>query len=507
MIVCAWLLPVRSSARGHTERNQAVVRMALVIGNNASPPNSPGVPHLRYADDDALATHLLLRQAGVDSRLLASFDRDTRALHRDSTPLGPPTRAQVHRALGELRLSVDREKRQGRRVEFLFYFSGHGDVSEGEGFVSLEDDAFTRSDLHALLRSVGADRNHVIVDACRSYFLVFDRGTLERERYTGVAPPERVPADLQDTGFVLSTSSARDSHEWARYQGGILSHQLRSALRGAADTNGDAQVSYRELSAFLRVANQAIANPQLRPDFTVRPSQGSGDEAILSWRERQPDLSIPKSDLGHFYVETRQGVRLLDAHPALDQPLSLWLGQRRPLFVRLADESLEYSLTDGSPTSLAGLEPSAPALQQRGARDLALADLFKLPFSRRDVAASVLQSPSGNRGRRVAPEERERDAIRSAAGWAVLASGLTAAALGIRVALVATNARGKDQLRASEANRQLDTVRAPLLVASGLTAAFGSVWMWLPAERARLPLASTHGVARTGFLVGLRRAF
>lgn len=49
----------------------AVARFAVVIGNN-QPETTQGAV-LRYADDDAVATHRLLVEAGVDSTLLPSL--------------------------------------------------------------------------------------------------------------------------------------------------------------------------------------------------------------------------------------------------------------------------------------------------------------------------------------------------------------------------------------------------------------------------------------------------
>jgi len=86
--------------------------------------------------------------------------------------------------------------------------------------------------------------------------------------------------------FILSTSSDRDSHEWERFQAGILSHELRSALRGAADANLDGVVTYRELGAFLVRANQAIVNRRYRPDFMVRPPSNEFRTELLAWKDR-----------------------------------------------------------------------------------------------------------------------------------------------------------------------------------------------------------------------------
>ncbi|HEU5074036.1 MAG TPA: caspase family protein, partial [Polyangiaceae bacterium] len=312
------LVTVTAPRPAHAE----VARFALVIGNNQAPAGSTST--LRYADDDAVAMHRLLVQAGVESRLLVRLDRDSRRLHGPIEATGTPRAADLERASLELTSAIARAKERGHSSELLIFYSGHGDIDGGEGFVMLEDQRLTRRRLFELLKASKATRNHVFVDACRSYFLVFDRGPGgQRRRYSGAPPEEGVPAQLANTGFVLSTSSDRESHEWERFQGGILSHELRSALRGAADTNLDGRIDYGELGAFLTIANRSIENPRFRPSFTVRAPAGNLQQSVLSWRGTAP-LSSSRNDLGHFYVETARGERILDAHPARGQVLRLW---------------------------------------------------------------------------------------------------------------------------------------------------------------------------------------
>ena len=124
-----------------------------------------------------------------------------------------------------------------------------------------------------------------------------------------------VPSRLANTGFVLSTSSDRDSHEWERYQAGILSHELRSALRGAADADRDGRITYAELGAFLVTANSNIENPTFRPDFTVRPPDRDLRREVLRWETSRPALRFGGAgavadaapSLGHVYVESARG--------------------------------------------------------------------------------------------------------------------------------------------------------------------------------------------------------
>ena len=209
-------------------------RFAIVIGQNAS--DRPQQPRLLYADDDAVATHRLLEQAGVTSVLLVSLDEDSQRLHPELKPAGPPTRDNLLSAFWNLKAQMEKVRSTGQEVEFLFVYSGHGNVEHGEGYIVLEQSRLTRSDLYQeILAESPANRNHVIVDACKSYYLAFEKGPGgERKPYTKHFVEGEGAKRTSNTGFLLSTSSGRDSHEWERFQSGVFSHEVRSALRGGA---------------------------------------------------------------------------------------------------------------------------------------------------------------------------------------------------------------------------------------------------------------------------------
>jgi hypothetical protein len=42
----------------------------------------------------------------------------------------------------------------GAQTEFMFFYSGHGDVEHGEGFVNLDGGRLTRSDLYERILAV-----------------------------------------------------------------------------------------------------------------------------------------------------------------------------------------------------------------------------------------------------------------------------------------------------------------------------------------------------------------
>ncbi len=454
----------------------AVRRFALIIGNNAGEAGAAG--SLRYADDDALAMHQLLREAGVESRLLARLDAATRGLHPEAVVDGAPTLAELKRNFAALVTNMQALRELGVPSELLLFYGGHGDVDRGEGYVVLEDGRLTRSLLFELLQSSPAINNHVFIDACKSYYVVFDRGPGGRRGPYSAASLAAIPAQLGNTGFVLSTSSDRESHEWERYQGGVLSHELRSALWGAADADLDGIITYAELGAFLTVANASIRNPMFRPEFTVHAPHRNLSQPLLSWNVSEAALEFGQGSWGHFYVETARGERLLDAHPSDGQPLRIWAPRERPLFVRQNDEAFETVISERAPTRVPPLS-TPPQLASRGALGLALEWLFDKPFG----AANVKDFREAS----AAPEllaatqvdhARQRDDLPLVAGTVALAAGAVGLTLnGIALGL-SLGAHDESQLDIQHRNARIKALNYSSVPFYGVAALAGATWAW-----------------------------
>lgn len=366
-----------------TPTASVVTRFAITIGNNRAEEGRS--PELRYADDDAAAMHELFLEAGVHSVLLAAFDADTARLHPRTIPDSRPTVEALERVFAE---QVQQMKVAAARgpVEWIFYFSGHGEVSHGEGHASLEDGPLTRTMIaEELLGRSPATTNHVIIDACKSYFLAYEKGPGGERRAFG-RPFATRSLHVPRTGYLLSTSSDRASHEWERLQSGIFSYEIRSALRGGADADGDGRLSYGEIGAFLGAANSAILSPMHRPDFVVVPPGGEASglsDPVLGWSTRS--VRVDQS-VGHLYVERVTGERLADVHLAPGLSVDLHLPIDRPLFVRAADESEERELT-AAYAELSSLKPHKSAVTSKGAQSLAFETLFAEPFGAAQVGA------------------------------------------------------------------------------------------------------------------------
>ena len=461
-------------------------RFAIVIGNNHS--NQPDTLDLRYADDDAIAMHELLRDAGVDSVLLVRPDADTRDRTGGSAPTaaGPPRWRDVVSHLAALEARIRAANAEGAATSLLVFYSGHGNVAHGEGFVELEDTRLTRTLLRrAVLAKTAARDVHLVVDACRSYFLAFEKGPGGKRR--AISSLVAGLGGRARTGYVLSTSSDRESHEWEQFQGGIFSHEVRSALRGAADADRDGSVSYAELGAFLSVANRGIRNARFRPDFVVRPPADLSDE-LLRWPATAEALLIDAPE-GHLYIEGPAGERVADVHPAADATPSIRLPAARPLFVKRQDDRREYTIERrGAVTRLSDLAGGRVRIASKGVLHMAFRRLFAVPFGAGEVNAYRTRWTAAEReGVPLAaevsapPPERASDpSFRAVAGVTAITAGVVAAGLGgwaIERSLAARDA--PDQVRRGEINQSVRDLRlgAGISLAVGLAA--GATWLLL----------------------------
>jgi hypothetical protein len=449
----------------------------LVVGYNNS--DDQAVEPLRYADDDAVKNAQLLRELGAELVLLTELDADSARLFSEIDAARPTLRA-IERALDELEQRIAASKARGRRTELMIFYSGHGDVKNNEGFIQIAGGRLHRSEFRKLISRTSADAVHVIVDACKSYFLVFDRGPGgTRTKVDLELSTEALPDHV---GLLLSTSAAQDSHEWEEFQAGIFSHEVRSALRGAADLDTDGHVSYEETAAFVFGANRAIANARYRPQFFVRAPK---NRALVELAGRGGARLVAGSGSGiatHLYVEDARGNRVLDFHPKQDQSLEILIPEERPLFVREVGRSIEYVGEAPGPILLASLEPRQTGVRARGAEHVAFASLFSLPFDRavlEEYRLSLIIAPPIEVARPI-------DWPRPALGWASLGF---AVAGGVLTGL-ALNDRGRadettPHLRRVELNERIDNYNTGSVVLyslAGTALASYLVWTFWPED-------------------------
>jgi hypothetical protein len=464
---------------------------ALIIGVNKSV--DADAPLLRYADDDAARYLDFFRALGARSYVLTRLDENTRRVHQQvAAEAEAPVMAEFEKAIQALASDIGQARQRNVKTALYFVYAGHGNVRDGHGYVTLEDARIDGAMLESeVLTKVNADQTHFIVDACYSYFLAMGRspGGQRHEvhgftEFSGLASRENV-------GLLFSTSSAKESHEWAGFQAGVFSHEVRSGLYGAADANGDGQVSYREIAAFIDRANAAIANEKYRSEVFAHPPKNT--DILMDLRNRtsaRVDLRGARSD--HYYLEDSRGIRFADFHNGDDQSAYLLrpLSAGRLYLRRSSDDSEFVIPSSPQVVALADLPIQEPRMTTRGAANDAFQSLFALPFGQRVVDGFHLGPilPVDGTSRVVTRDTGGGSRFRSYAGLGLVSAGVIGAAASIyglesAAALnrsLGEGGSGKDVADVNDRVRSRTVLSAVGLGAAGAAAAGGILLMLWP---------------------------
>ena len=492
LAVCLALAAAGAGARAAAPEPARAV-FALIIGVNASP--APDRPALRYADDDAARYLELFRALGARTYILSRLDDNTRRLHPQAVAEAlPPRRAELEQTIATLARDVAQARARGVRSTLYVLYAGHGDVAESGWSLTLEDG---RLDGTTLLSDVversGAEQVHVIIDACQAYLLALPRGP------GGSRRPARGFVELEAAsrtgrvGYLLSSSISGDSHEWAGFEAGVFSHEVRSGLFGAADADGDGRVTYPEIAAFVARANAGIAAERFRPQVYARAPK-DGDLLVDLRASRDSGLRLEgPTGAAHHLLEDARGVRLLDFHGDGITPVHLVRPPGDgPLYLRRVADNTEQSVPRvPGPVRLETLPRSAAHAQSRGAAQDAFNQLFALAFDGNAVADWV-QRADHEHALIEAAARRQQDDMDAARrkdllGKTVLGVGIAA---GLAAGLVELSAHSlHDDASPYESQRDAvarnDSITTRNRLAAGLTvgaaAAIGAgLWLLWP---------------------------
>jgi len=356
---------------------------SLAIGFNGVPPSAdPELAPLRYADDDAVAFHEFARTLAYRSFLLAILDKDSQARYPAlAAAARVPSLAELRRTVAEIQGGLDAAVAAGEEPTVLIFYSGHGARGpDGQSAFTFADGLLTREVLYdEVLAPLQAGYLHLFVDACNAEAVV-------RPRDVDAKAVEPTTADLdavfQKTtlarfpriGAVVASTAGAQAHEWDVYQAGIFTHELLSALRGAADVDGNKRVEYSELAAFLSAANRDVGDPRARPRTVVRPPSLDRRAPIVDLDDLQGAAFLQgRADaIGAFSVEDARGIRLLDMHAEAAFRVTLAVPAGETLYLRNKRGQTTVRLAAGERFALDRVQFAENEVRARGALESAL---------------------------------------------------------------------------------------------------------------------------------------
>ncbi len=222
----------------------------LLLASALGSAESPRIA-LLVGNDVGLGDEQRLRSTGTDAGRLATVLEELGGFaHADVHVLKDRTAAEILDVVDELSTGPPASM-------FVFYFSGHADAAALHPAGTL----FPIDLLLHRLRGIRAELRITILDACQS-------GAASRAKGSTPASPFQVKLDEEtSTGDILISSSAADEQSFETEHGGLFTLHWTTGLRGAADRDGDGQVTLSEVYEYayaqtLRSTLAASTGPQ-----------------------------------------------------------------------------------------------------------------------------------------------------------------------------------------------------------------------------------------------------
>ena len=420
---------------------------AIVIGYNGG---GPGLPTLRFADDDAVRFSLLLRGLDAGGRparlwLLTELDAETESgLARaglTARPDAPPTRAALSAALADVASALARRPPGAPDPLLYVIYAGHG----LQGRILLKPDgapeaAITGHELRAavaeLARVAPNLRTFLFLDACRSQSLFTERGAdsdLGPDLTAQASELER-RADEVHIGVLTAAASGKPAGEVGDLGAGYFSHVLASGLAGAADADGDEVVSFGELVAFVAFNTERLTGQ--RPWFA--PPGGDLRVPAIDLRGRRARLDLSGAPAGRYLIAAGTGRPIFaEAYNSGRTPLRLALPAGRYRIVRGAAagpaQQTDVDLRPGERLDLgraAWADGAATGSRARGGNEDG-APSFESAFTPEVVSTLVAGFDAGRSP--VSPRESPPHTLGVAFAVAAAPLGLPGAELGLSV--------------------------------------------------------------------------
>jgi hypothetical protein len=288
LLLALGLAPAAGAAPPSPAGAPPALRVAVLVGANAA---APGRKPLLYSYQDVDRMSQVLQAVG-------GFRKEDVFLLRDPSPGG---------LVGALTAAVARMRDRPESLLY-FYYSGHADeraLYPGGQPVALER-------LRALIDGAQVSVKIGVVDACRG-------GSWTRAK--GLSPEEpfavKWPVNLDAEGSVLiaSSSGLEAAHESDQLQGSFFTYHFTAGLRGAADRNGNGEVTLTEAFDYAKehtIHDTTTATPETqRPSYAVN-LRGRRDLVLAQVAASPSTLSMWQSEGPLELIHAESGLTLLE---------------------------------------------------------------------------------------------------------------------------------------------------------------------------------------------------
>lgn len=211
------------------------VRLAVVASSDVG---TVGDGPLLYADRDGERVADVLRELGH--------------VAPDDLWLVPDASVEsLTRALGEATVRSAELHAQGREVDLWVYYAGHA-AADG---LHVGGEVLPMTALKTAARVVPAASRVFVVDACQS-------GQFLRSKGATLVSVTDAPTDFEpppDEVWIASAGAEENAFEVDGRRGALFTHFFVSGARGAADADGDGDVTLTELYGFVHARTSAEA--------------------------------------------------------------------------------------------------------------------------------------------------------------------------------------------------------------------------------------------------------
>lgn len=303
LIACAAMALLFAAALVAQNAEGSIERYALYVASNKG---GEGRETLRYAGSDAQTlADTMIEIGGVKKQ--------------NSFILVDSSKDEIDGALDNITSIIERNAKNAKRTEFLFYYSGHSD----EDALLLGNESYNYSELKAAITAVPSDVHVVMLDSCFSGNFIRAKGG-SREKSFLVDDS----AIVQGHAYFSSSSESEASQESDTIGASYFTHSIVTGLRGAADTSGDDKVSLNEL--YYYAFNDTLSQTETSQIGAQHPSYnitmvGSGDLILTDISVADSVLALPAEASGQFLVRNLEGKLVSEINKAAGSAMSIAL--------------------------------------------------------------------------------------------------------------------------------------------------------------------------------------